>query len=230
MSVCLLLDADRTTKRKVYDAAAALTEQLVTVRGAAEVRYASLPTSGTNGLDDVLASAPPAERGAALRRILASAITDPGTRPEEPAGRYFDRYGLRVQTLAEHILDGVPLAVGVGGCLLLYRDGVYTIGQDFIRGEIVARLGERYRPTHANAVIEFLTAQLTARGRMLPDRPRGGLLNVANGMLDLATLELREHDPSLLSSVQLPIAWDPPPRPPSTSGGWPSRPASRRTI
>lgn len=208
-SVCLLLDADRTTNRQVYDAAAELTTQLVTVRGVAEVRYASLPTSGTRGLDDVLALAPPAERGAVLRRILGSATTDLGTRPDVPGSKYFDKCGLRVQTLAEDILDGVPLAVGVDGCLHLYRDGVYTIGQNLLLADICSRLGERYRPTHANAAIEYLTAQLTAQGRLLPDTPSGGLLNLANGMLDLTTLELHEHDPALLSSVQLPIAWDP---------------------
>jgi len=208
-SVCLVLDADRITNRKVYDAAAALTAQLITVRGVAEVRYASLPTSGTSGLDDVLALAPPTERSAVLRRMLHNATTDPGKRPDAPGSKYFDSHGLRVQTLAEDILGGVPLAVGVDGCLHLYRDGVYTIGQNLLRGEIVSRLGERYRPTHANAAIEYLTAQLTAQGRLLPDTPSGGLLNLANGMLDLTTLELREHDPALLSSVQLPIAWDP---------------------
>jgi len=208
-SVCLVLDADRTTNRKVYDAAAALTTQLITVRGAAEVRYASLPTSGTSGLDDVLALAPPAERGAVLGRILGSATTDPGKRPDAPGSKYFDSHGLRVQTLAEDVLDGVPLAVGVDGCLHLYRDGVYANGQNLLLGHICSMLGERYRPTHASAAIEYLTAQLTAQGRLLPDAPPGGLLNLANGMLDLTTLELREHDPALLSSVQLPIAWDP---------------------
>jgi len=208
-SVCLVLDADRTTNRKVYDAAAELTTQLIMVRGAAEVRYASLPTSGTSGLDDVLALAPPAERAAVLGRILGSATTDPGERPDAPGSKYFDSHGLRVQTWAEDILDEVPLAVGVDGCVHLYRDGVYTNGQNLLLGHLCSMLGERYRPTHANAVIEYLTAQLTAQGRLLPDTPPGGLLNLANGMLDLTTLELREHDPALLSSVQLPVAWDP---------------------
>ncbi len=208
-SVCLVLDADRTTNRKVYDAAAALTAQLITVRGVAEVRYASLPTSGTSGLDDVLALAPSTERGAVLRRILGSATTDPGTRPDAPGSKYFDKCGLRVQTLAEDILDGVPLAVGGDGCLHLYRDGVYRNDQNLLLADICSRLRERYRPTHANAVIEYLTAQLTAQGQLLPDTPSSGLLNLPNGMLDLKTLELREHDPALLSSVQLPIAWEP---------------------
>ncbi len=207
--VYLLLDADRTTNSHVFDAAAALAAQLTTIRGVAEVRYASLPTQGTSGLDDVLALAPAAERGAVIRRILAEATEDPGERPQGKGGKYFGRGGLRVRTLADDILAAVPLAVGVDGYLYLYRGGVYMMGRDLILGEITSRLDERYRPAHATAVVDFLTAELRDEGRLLPDAPSGCLLNVRNGMLDLTTLELLDHDPAYLSAVQLPVEWDP---------------------
>ncbi len=208
-SVYLLLDADRTTNRHVYDAATALAAQLTTVRGVAQVRYASLPTQGTSGLDDVLALAPAAERGAVIRRILASANDHPGERPRGKGSKYFNGASLRVRTLADDILAAVPLAVGGDGYLYLYRGGVYEMGRDLILGEITRRLDERYRPAHAAAVVEFLTARLRTAGRLLPDAPSGCLLNVRNGMLDLSTLELLAHDPMYLSAVQLPVVWDP---------------------
>ncbi len=207
--VYLLLDADRTTNPHVFDAAAALAAQLTTVRGVAAVRYASLPTQGTSGLDDALALAPTASRGAVIRRILAGATDDPGERPQGKGSRYFGRAGLRVRTLAEDIRVAVPLAVGADGYLYLYRGGVYLMGRDLIYREITSRLDERYRPSHASAAIDYLMAELRDEGRLLPDAPSGCLLNVRNGMLDLTTLELLDHDPAYLSAVQLPVKWDP---------------------
>ena len=35
------------------------------------------------------------------------------------------------------------------------------------------------------------------------------MINALNGLLDVNTLELRPHDPSFLSTIQLPITYDP---------------------
>lgn len=207
--VYLLLDADRATNPRVFDAAAALAAQLTTIRGVAEVLYASLPTQGTSGLDDALALAPAADRGAVIRRILTGATEDPGERPQGMGSKYFGRAGLRVRTLAEDVRAAVSLAVGVDGYLYLYRGGVYVMGRDLIHAEFTSRLDEGYRPSHAAATIDFLTAELRDEGCVLPDAPSGCLLNVRNGMLDLTTRELLDHDPAYLSAVQLPVEWDP---------------------
>ena len=208
-TVYLLLDADRTSNSKVFDAAKALAEQLTIVRGVAEIRFCALPASGTAGLDDVLAQACEAERAEVLYRILSTATDDPGDSPAVKGGRYFDRGSLKVRTLADDIRDDVPLAVGADGLLYLYQHGVYVLGRELIRAEVAKRLDERYRPTHANTVVDYLTSTLTVAGLMLPTRTSGLLLNVRNGMLDLKTLELRSHDPSYLSAVQLPVPWEP---------------------
>jgi len=123
--------------------------------------------------------------------------------------KYFGRAGLRVRTLAEDVRAAVSLAVGVDGYLYLYRGGVYVMGRDLIHAEFTSRLDEGYRPSHAAATIDFLTAELRDEGCVLPDAPSGCLLNVRNGMLDLTTRELLDHDPAYLSAVQLPVEWDP---------------------
>lgn len=144
-----------------------------------------------------------------MRRVLAAAGGDSGKRPRAAGSRFFDERGLKVRSLADDIRHALPLAVGQDGGLYLYRDGVYVTGRDLLLAEIGSRLDEQYRPPHARAVIEFLTAQLRREGRLLDTAPTGSLLNVRNGMLDLTTEELLPHDPRYLSSVQVPVAWDP---------------------
>ncbi|MCX6630819.1 MAG: hypothetical protein NTW28_24650, partial [Candidatus Solibacter sp.] len=56
-----------------------------------------------------------------------------------------------------------------------------------------------------NEVVEYIRVDAPA---IWPVPPLG-VLNCANGLLDLATGELRDHDPSFLSPVQLPVHYDP---------------------
>lgn len=206
--VYLLLDADLCTNRDVYDAARKLADYLK--QQGAQVRYVMLPAAGKTGLDDVLAGFPVPGRGGHLRALLAAAVEDPGPRPDKHYPKFFGVNGLLVESLAGDIEASVPMLVGEDGYLYLYRDGYYQMGRDLILAEICDRLGEQYRPTHAKAAVEFLTAQRRAAGKTLPTGPdRGRLLNVRNGMLDLGSFQLLPHDPAYRSRVQLPVAWDP---------------------
>lgn len=60
--VIILLDGDVATNRNVWDAAKALQEHLETVAGVAEVRHATQPANGNDGLDDLLGPEPPENR------------------------------------------------------------------------------------------------------------------------------------------------------------------------
>ena len=78
--VVVLFDADVSRNREVYDAANLLGRHLRT-NGAKDVRYALLPASGTNGLDDYLGSLPERKRASALEYILGDAAKLPGRAP-----------------------------------------------------------------------------------------------------------------------------------------------------
>ena len=98
------------------------------------------------------------------------------------------------------------LKLGTDGRLWRYRGGVYVDdGQAWARARIREILGpERFRNHLVNEALGFVQASLPS----LPDA-HPGVINVANGVLDWRTLELRPHSPEHAGTVQLPIAWNP---------------------
>jgi len=204
--VIVLFDADRTTNPAVYDAGEDLRKQLSVVGGARQVRYASLPGHGSQGLDDVLAQVSRDERAAVLARVLEGASQDSGLRPSG-GSRFFGKGGLQARSLAEDIMSGRPMALSPGEDLLFYRDGVYVADANSLAAEVASRLDEAFRSVHVATVRDFIIADLASRGRRV--RVGSRLLNVANGMLDPLSGELLKHDPSYLSATQFPVGWDP---------------------
>lgn len=81
--VVVCLDADVSTNSDVYTAAVRIGEA-VDAEGAASVRYARLPGSGTVGLDDVLAGRPADKRTSFLDRLIAKAKNKPADNKPRP--------------------------------------------------------------------------------------------------------------------------------------------------
>lgn len=83
-TVMLAIDADMSSNRQVWAAAKRLTEAL-NAAGADEVRYVVTPGTGTDGLDDVLASYPEDARSEAMRGFLKNAGKRLPARPKAKA-------------------------------------------------------------------------------------------------------------------------------------------------
>lgn len=81
--VAILFDADRTSKRAVYDAGTNLATYLTSL-GAASVSFAARAGVGTAGLDDVLGGLPFARRASFLANLVAIGNEKPGRRPAAP--------------------------------------------------------------------------------------------------------------------------------------------------
>ena len=107
--------------------------------------------------------------------------------------------------LVEHI------AQDAGGKLYVYKDGVYRAdGRQVIHRHTQALLEDwglsaRWSSHRAEEVTQYIQT----RSPQLQERPPLNCLNLRNGLLDLEREELLRHSPELLSSVQLPIAYDP---------------------
>lgn len=213
--VLVCLDADAASNRAVYDAGSGL-KDAAEAQGAASVRFLRLAGAGRRaGLDDYLAALPEDRRALTLSRLIERAKDKPADRAPRPKAKakgsaYFgESGGLLVEELARGVHDRHPAALTEERRVALYRDGAYRIDGAALIGAVSELLGNEYRPAHRAAVEEYLVGRLYTAGRVLPthiDRP---LLNVRNGMLDLATGELLPHDPAYLSSVQFPVEWDP---------------------
>lgn len=89
----------------------------------------------------------------------------------------------------------------------IYEDGVWRPNGGRIEQEIAQLLGNRYRTSHTRHVLDLIrfsddVAHITCK-------PLSQFINVPNGMVDWETGELRPHSPEHLSTVQLPVEYDP---------------------
>jgi P4 family phage/plasmid primase-like protien len=134
-------------------------------------------------------------------------VVDPG--PTGSPASFFGVGGLLAQDLAEDVLREYPAALTPEERVALYSEGVYRRNSLALSAAVADRLGNRFREAHVSTVEEFMKARLFRENRYLPDRTTEPILNLRNGMLDLRTGELFDHDPGFMSSQQLPVDWDP---------------------
>lgn len=116
-----------------------------------------------------------------------------------------------VKELADEIRKTVAFAQDAGGLLCVFEGGVYRpTGEPVVARRVKAILEatgdtKRWSSHRAREVAEYLRVDAPA----LWDTPPLDVLNLRNGLLDLNTRTLRPHDPTHLSPIQLPVAYDP---------------------
>ena len=124
----------------------------------------------------------------------------------KPASYFTERGQLVTARIGEAIRRAGNLRTGADGRLYRYDSGVYRgDGDVWARAKVRELLGDRVTRNHFSEVSTWLHSfPPTVYGR-----PATETINVANGLLDWRTGELRPHDPDFISTVQIPVAWDP---------------------
>lgn len=113
--------------------------------------------------------------------------------------------------LAGEITSQASFARDAGGRLYVFKDGVYIpSGELFVQQRvkgIMKRWGieTKWTSRRAKEVCEYILVDSPA----LWDAPRQDIVNLRNGLLSVRTGEIRAHSPEFLSSVQLPVTFDP---------------------
>jgi putative DNA primase/helicase len=122
-------------------------------------------------------------------------------------GVFFDeRRRLITARIADVVRHAGHLETGTDGRIWRYEGGVYKPdGDRWARARVREMLGDECRRTSFEEVITWLRSFEPT----VTDRPDTSYVNVANGILDLATLTIRSHSPETISTVQLPVAWRP---------------------
>lgn len=109
--------------------------------------------------------------------------------------------------LANDVADMGPLALGEDHRFWTYEDGVWREDQYAVRGRVIGCMKKRVKPEHWNTVAQILGHN--EKVFRLAAKPTPSQINFTNGMLEWKTGRLTPHDPALLSTIQLPYAWDP---------------------
>jgi P4 family phage/plasmid primase-like protien len=90
----------------------------------------------------------------------------------------------------------------------VYREGRWERGGGEVPAEATTvLLHNRFRVSHLNNVVSVL--RFRPGVRRIDGSPTPRWINVPNGLLDWRTRELHPHTPDVLSTVQLPVRWDP---------------------
>lgn len=125
-------------------------------------------------------------------------------------GSVFGPDGLLAVKAAQRVLTMGPLMMDAQGVFWVYADGVWRPDHTGVevRRRAVRLLGERYRPAHYRTLLEVLHT-LCERFDVLP---AADVLNFGNGMVRWRADPdpmLIEHHPEFMSTVRLPLDWEP---------------------
>jgi putative DNA primase/helicase len=134
----------------------------------------------------------------------------PGGAGAGPTDDDVKKLGL-IKLLADKITSSNYFARDAGGKLYRYSDGVYkTRGEIYIKQE-VKRLVEEWARTAlwSSRKSEEVAEYILVDAPELWEMPPKDEINVPNGILDVRTRTLREHHPGFLSTVRIPVVFDP---------------------
>lgn len=111
-------------------------------------------------------------------------------------------------TLGEELLKQFHIKTLVDtGEILIYINGCYRrFGEQFLRREVQRRLGEETTNHKVNEVIEYIRRETVTNRNHFNAQQK---LSLLNGVLNLETLSIEPHTPELLTTIQLPVYYEP---------------------
>jgi putative DNA primase/helicase len=133
-------------------------------------------------------------------------VVEEAERDKDP-NRFFDpKFGLKARSLRGAVERTGKLAVGPGGAIYRFSEGVWVPDG---RSEIVRRterlMGQRYRPAQADNVINVV---MNREPLITDDSQDTRYLNLPNGLLDWREGKLYPHNPAVVSTTRIPIEWN----------------------
>ena len=119
-------------------------------------------------------------------------------------GRRFISKLLADELMANHYF----IAHEDSGEIHVYEGGVYRPrGETVIESEAQRKLGSLVKTHYVTEVVEFVRRETNAPQKQF-EQPKH-LLNLRNGILNLDTIELKDHTPDIVFLNQLPVEYDP---------------------
>lgn len=129
--------------------------------------------------------------------------------PRTSPSKYFDTSGGRKELLAATLAADIaalgPLAEGIDDRTWSYHGGVWKPTPHIIRDRTVTLLGEQFRITHASNA----AAVVKAHAPTITSDPVYEVINFTNGLYYWQPDMLQPHDPTVMTTVQLAVDYDP---------------------
>ena len=151
-----------------------------------------------------------------FRRTLTRARLDDSTSAAEPGEPDDESWSTRIRdyglipVLADAVEDEQYFAHDDSGVVYRFAGGRYVDATPWLHREVreLLEAGQATKTWRASAPTQLSTYLGAVAPRLWP-RPPHDALNVENGLLDIASGTLRPHSPQHLSTVQLPVRYDP---------------------
>ena len=214
--VLVAFDADVASKWMVWEAARRLEKYLLGELMARSVRFLINPGNGgsSDGLDDLLGRQSTLERRVKLlRHLIQTAVEHKKIKaPKKPAklSGFFDGYNFKSMSCWEYLSSEHHLAMSGDQTVAVYQGGVFHNGSSLWWTRLLSKtLGDDYKTEFEANVTKIALAQLKTEGLVIPFQQPQPVINFKNCLLNVQTLEAREHTPEHRTLIQLPHHWDP---------------------
>jgi putative DNA primase/helicase len=126
-----------------------------------------------------------------------------------PRDKYFEGRRFVVKSLADDILsENHFFTLSDKEPIYHYNDGVYKIGGNEVIQLIAQRkLGEYSKNSYLNEVLSYIKRETRVQREVInQDRH---LINLENGLYDISTGTFKPHTPAVLSTIRIPVSYDP---------------------
>lgn len=217
--VWVFLDADLRKKIGVWEAADGIGHQLKSV--GCTVRYVIAPGTGSQGIDDCLASRKRmTTRKSMLDRLIREAAMElpakpnvtpisaarSATPPPASAGDLFDPLNNKFLPVnaANRFVPTSAFFDGPNGPFRRYLNGVYVeFEKDKLNEDLALMCGNAFATGQTEKTWPMIRGMVRARNDYPSEFISEPWLNTPSGLIHLRTGEFRDHDPMLYSTVQI---------------------------
>ena len=140
---------------------------------------------------------------------ISKALEDVKPVGTNPRDNYFEGSRFVVKLLADEILEEEHfITLADTGELYHYDEGVYWLGgENLIRSIAQEKLGHQSRRNYVAEVLDYIKIE-TSADRSSINR-ESHIINLNNGLYDLRTDEFKPHSPDVLSTIRIPVDYNP---------------------
>lgn len=140
---------------------------------------------------------------------ISKALEDVKPVGTNPRDKYFEGSRFVVKLLADEILEDEHFfTLADTGELYHYDEGVYRLGgENLIKSVTQEKLCHQFTKSRINEVVEYIKIATQTNRDAINQEIH--IINLNNGLYDLQTDEFKPHSPAVLSTIRIPVDYNP---------------------